>query len=440
MLTLRYILRLIIAFLIRFRTLILIGLLLGVIVFILSNWLMPIFFGRKVEKIGIAGRFHAESLPDYILEQMGDGLTEIDSTGAVVPNLADSWESPDKGRTWIFYLNKEKVWQDGENIESDALSYEYTDVKVEKPNQNTIVFKLENPFSPFPSVVSRPVFKKGLIGSGDWKANKVSISGGFLKKLEIISINKDKKLYKFYPTEERAKLALKLGEVDKLIGIFNPTPFNNWKNTKISEVIDTQKEVVLFFNTQDKILADKSLRQALSYSIEKDSLPGTRAISPIAPSSWAYNPQVKRYDYDVRRAKELIDELPNEISSNTDIKLVTSPILLDIADKISKNWQDIGISSSVQVSSGVPTEYQALLAIYEIPKDPDQYSIWHSTQEGSNISKYKDARIDKLLESGRTELVLEDRRTIYLDFQRFLLEDAPVVFLYHPLSYNIERK
>lgn len=401
---------------------------------------MPLIFGGKVERIGMAGRFRTETLPETILEEIGDGLTSMDESGIVMPNLARSWESPDKGKTWIFHLNSKNSWQNGEKIQSSHLSYEYTDVSVEAPDPETIVFKLETPFSPFPAIVSKPVFKKGLLGTGQWRVDKASISGGFLQKLEIISQDKDRKVYKFYPTEERAKLAYKLGEVDVLAGIFNPSPFTSWKNTKVSEVIDTQKEVVLFFNTQDKILSDKNLRQALSYATEKVSLPGIRAVSPLAPTSWAYNPQVKRYDLDRERAKDLIDDLPKEFSKGLNIKLVTSPILLEIAEKIAKDWQDLGVKTSVQVSSGIPTEYQALLAIYEIPKDPDQYSIWHSTQEGSNVSKYKDPRIDKLLESGRTELSLEDRRTVYLDFQRFLLEDAPALFLYHPVSYNIERK
>ena len=53
----------------------------------------------------------------------------------------------------------------------------------------------------------------------------------------------------------------------------------------------------------------------------------------------------------------------------------------------------------------------------DIPKDPDQYSLWHSTQTSTNISHLKNARIDKLLEDGRTELDQEIRKKIYLDFR-----------------------
>jgi len=76
----------------------------------------------------------------------------------------------------------------------------------------------------------------------------------------------------------------------------------------------------------------------------------------------------------------------------------------------------------------------------EIPKDVDQYPLWHSTQSDTNMSKFSNFRIDKLLEEGRVELDTDERRKIYLDFQRFLLEEAPAAFLYHPRYYSITRK
>ena len=48
----------------------------------------------------------------------------------------------------------------------------------------------------------------------------------------------------------------------------------------------------------------------------------------------------------------------------------------------------------------------------------------HSNQTATNISNYQNPRIDKLLEDGRAELTLVERSKIYLDFQRFLLEDS----------------
>jgi len=439
MLSLRYVARLALAFVVRFRLVILLSLAVGVgIFFVLNTFGVPIL-QRQHQKIGITGRFRPNDLPDFILGALSEGLTAQDESGTVVPSLASSWETPDKGKTWIFTLSQAK-WQDETEVTSGTIHYEFTDVTIERPDEKTLVFKLQAPFSPFPAVVAKPVFKKGLLGVGEWKVKKITLSGTYVATLVILDSKGNSITYKFYPNEERAKLAFKLGEVDKLIGLFNPGVFEKWNVVNASQEVDYNKTSVIFLNTTDKFLSEKNIRQALFYAINKDNFVGPRAFSPIAPSSWAYNPQVKQYNYDAERAKILIDDLPDEAKKDLAIKLVAPPLLLDDAEKIAKDWNNIGVKTIVQVSSGIPTEYQALLAIYDISRDPDQYFLWHSTQEGTNISKLKNPRIDSLLESGRNELSLEKRKSIYLDFQRFLLEEAPAIFLYHPVTYTVERR
>ena len=122
------------------------------------------------------------------------------------------------------------------------------------------------------------------------------------------------------------------------------------------------------------------------------------------------------------------------------INLTTTPLLLGKAEIITKNWEDVGVKVNVQVVTQIPSDYQAFLAIFDIPDDPDQYSMWHSTQTATNLTHYLNPRIDKLLEDGRSEIGIEDRKKIYLDFQRFLVEDSPAAFLYYPTTYTIGRK
>ncbi|MBI3443326.1 ABC transporter substrate-binding protein [Candidatus Woesebacteria bacterium] len=440
MLTLRYLVRLIGAFIFRFKALILFGVASGALLFFMLNFLKPLIVGRSMEKIGITGRFRTDNLPNSILSMVSSGLTKIDENGEAKPDLASSWETKDSGKTWIFRLKEGLVWQDGKKIVSKDINYDFSDVRVEKPDDKTLVFKLQTPFSPLTSIVSRPIFKKGFLGTGKWKVIRISLTGSFLQELVLENGEKDRKIYKFYPTEEQSKLAFKLGEVDKLLNIFNPTPFESWKTVSVSKEIDTDKLVAIFFDTKDKLLSEKSLRQALAYAIKKDDLGSERALGPISPSSWAYNPQVKPYNFDPKRAEELTEELPKEIRENLNINLATTPVLLATQEKVVKDWESVGVKTTVRVSPGIPSGFQALLAIFDIPEDPDQYSVWHSTQVASNISHYSNPRIDKLLEDGRAALSLEERRKIYLDFQRFLVEDSPAVFLYHPISYTIKRR
>jgi peptide/nickel transport system substrate-binding protein len=429
-------------FILRFKALIILGIIFGFVSFSLLNLAIPQILSNKAERIGISGRFSPEEIPLPILNHISMGLTKISEKGAVIPGLAKSWSTPDKGKTWIFELKDNITWQDGTKLVSQNINYNFEDLEIERNSQSKITFKLKSPYSPFPSVVSKPIFKKGLLGVGDWKVTKLTLAGNYVENLEIKDSAGKSKIFKFYPTEERTKLAYKLGEIDIIENLVDPKPFTSWKTVNIKETINFNQVVAIFFNLRkDSPFEDnKALRQALYYAIDKKDIGSERAISPIAPYSWAYNPQTKTYDFDRERAIELISSIPTEAKDKVNIKLVTTSVLLDVAEKIAKNWGNIGIKTTIQVAPTVPENYDAFLGIYEIPPDPDQYATWHSTQELTNISHYKNPRIDKLLEDGRLEVDFEKRRKIYLDFQRFLAEDAPAAFLYHPTYYTITRK
>ena len=420
------------AFFSRFKGIIAVAAIMGVGLFLVLRFLAPVIF-VSTYTVGFVGAYHPDNLPEEIQLLISDGLTTVDETGEVGPALATRWEETDQGRKWTFHLDGEKTWQDDKKITASAINYNFTDVVISRPDEKTLVFELETPLSPFPSVVAKPVFKKGLLGTGDWKVSKLTLAGPNVEKLVLTNASGSRQIIKFYPTQERAKLGFKLGEVDALTDLIDPAPFDTWETVQIDEQIARDRFVAVFFNSEDPFLADKSARQALSYAIDKNHFANDRAIGPISPLSWAANPQVKPYLYDQQRAQELLERIG-------EVKLVTTTALLPVAEKIAADWRAVEVDTAVQVTSLLPADFQAFLVIYDIPKDPDQYSAWHSSQEAGNIANYSSPRIDKLLEDGRLELNQDKRREIYLDFQRFLLEDAPAAFLYHPSSYTITRK
>jgi ABC-type transport system substrate-binding protein len=82
--------------------------------------------------------------------------------------------------------------------------------------------------------------------------------------------------------------------------------------------------------------------------------------------------------------------------------------------------------------------YQLLLIGQESSIDPDQYFMWHSAQP-TNFTRYKNTRIDSLLERGPQETDVTERRAIYQEFQQFLLEDPPAIFLRYLNNYSLAR-
>lgn len=427
-LSFRYFFRLIQAFINKFKALIVIGVFFGLLFFIIVVFFVPSISAEKL-RVGVQGRYTTSNLPTDIALKITKGLTKVNPDGSIEPSVAKSWETPDGGKTWKFYLDKSLKWQDKKSLIAQDLNFEFSDATTEVIDDHIIQFNLDDNFSAFPVILSKPVFKKGLLGLNEWKVKKISLIGGYLQKLVLEHLSGDQIIYKFYPSVERLSLAFKLGEIDIIDSTPNAEPFKNWKTVTVNENINYNNFVGIFINTENQKFEEKSIRQALNYAINKDKF-DNKAISPISPLSWGYNPQVKPYTYDQEKAKEIKD---------LEIKLSVLPNLLKVAEYVADEWRKTGAKVEIEQVSIIPESYELFLASVDIPKDPDQYSLWHSTQLGTNISKFKNPRIDKLLEDGRTELDQETRKKIYLDFQRFLVEEVPAIFLYHPTFYTITR-
>ncbi|MDD3998930.1 MAG: hypothetical protein PHR98_02415, partial [Candidatus Shapirobacteria bacterium] len=65
--------------------------------------------------------------------------------------------------------------------------------------------------------------------------------------------------------------------------------------------------------------------------------------------------------------------------------------------------------------------------------------FWHSTQTKTNITKINHPPIDKLLEEGRQTFDQQERKKIYQEFQKILLEESPAIFLKYPILYTVSR-
>jgi len=435
----RYYLRLIQAFWHKHRRVVILSFAITLISIYFFPKLISITFLRRQQKIGLVGRYNLSNLPYEITSLISYGLTIPLPDGSVEPGLAQSWEIRENGKIYIFAIKDDVYWQDGTKVVAQDINYNFSDVSVTVVDDKHIRFELKEPFSPFPVVVSRPVFKKSLVGLGDYQAKSIERTGQFIRKLALVPIGKENKphlVFHFYPNEEAAKTGYKLGEVDYLEDIFSPDELENWSNTKIEKTIKYDRYTAIFFNTQTEKLTDKPIRQALAYAINKRWEP--RALSSYNPDSWAFNSDVKPYELDLENAKNLIGQGEDE-SFIEKISLSTIPSMLNIAEQIKSDWQELGVETEIQLIHSPGEEFEALLVSQQIPRDPDQYVLWHSTQV-TNLSKYKSPKLDKLLEDGRKTLNQDDRKGIYQDFQRFLVEDSPAVFLFYPTVYSISRR
>lgn len=420
--------------------------------------------------IGVVGSYTLDTLPKPVTELISAGLTNIEPDGTVSPSVAERWIIEDDGKTYRFVVKKNLVWQDGKPLTTDDLNYNFKDVSV-ITTPNEIVFKLPEPFVPFPSAVAQPLLRfveqrhtffktrRMPIGLSNFRVVDYKEDNGKLREVMVDSLDQ-RRIFRFYLTEELAVNAFKHGEVDILTDLSSRYDVFDWKTVDVAESIRKDRYTAVFFDNANPQF-EKNIRQALAYALPRSENDPNRALGPISPDSWVYLDSAKEYNFDQERALErLFSALPPE---PLNFELVTTVNLQEQAEAIKQAWESFGdlaqercqtasavddksrcanadIQVSIRVSNFPDTSsFQAMLVGQQIPPDPDQYSLWHSEQT-TNFSHYKNTRIDALLERGRTTAEAEERRAIYQEFQQFFLEDAPAIFLDFATSYQVSRK
>lgn len=425
------------------------GLFAGVILFFLlrttSDFLISKIPTGDKETIGMVGAYTIDSLPSSIFNAVSTGLTKVSETGEITPGIARGWKIDNNGKTYIFYLKNNLRFNDGENITSDSINYSFKDVTMEKPDKYIVVFKLKDTYSPFLVTLSGPIFKDGLVGIGEYRIKNIKTNGTFIKSLTIISRKNSSKIktYEFYPSQEALKVALALGEITKAEDLsdieFNKSSFDKFPNLKVVKKVDENQLVTLFFNNEDRVVSDKRIRTSLSYAIPDEFSNGKRTFSPFSYKSWAYNEENIRKQ-DLEHARIVLDKTDSSTNSAAlNLTIKTMAKYKNTAEEISAVWKKIGIKTKIEIVDSIPDSYQILLSDFNIPLDPDQYTIWHSDQN-NNITNYKNLRIDKLLEDGRKIFEIDTRKKIYADFQKYLIDDSPAIFLYFPYKYEVSKK
>lgn len=424
----------------RYRRALFFGFIGGFIVTLILGRLGPVLLSpltRSVERIGIVGKFTPSNVPMSIQKELSLGLTTLASDGSPSAGIAKSWVSEDNGKQFTFALG-DHVWHKGKSVKASDINYNIRGIKLEVIDAKTVKAVLPDPYSPFPSLVSKPLLQVGLVGVGKYKVDELKLKGDALEMIRLISIGETKaraKEYRFYPTENIAALAFKRGDIDRIEDISTKDILGEWKKTTVRATVKYDRVVALYLNMKDGILAERPIRQALAMLTPKFS--EELAFSPIAKTSWAYNEKVKQFNFDTEQAKKNLvnSPLPKDFAG---FVITTFPQYVAQANLVAESWSKNGVPTTVKVASDVGGDYQILLSAQDIPPDPDQYPFWHSKAD-TNITGYTNLKIDKLLEDGRREIDQEKRKKIYADFQRLLVEDVPAIFLYHPKSYTIIR-
>ena len=234
----------------------------------------------------------------------------------------------------------------------------------------------------------------------------------------------------------------------------------------------------LGFNMHDgQIFTDRNLRQAVSYCFDKPATvkaatneTGVPAYADIPPASWAYNPDVNRFEKDVAKSTSLIESSGwtrgGDGIYEKDGKKLSFKVLVRAGkeDRIkfmslmAEQVRECGIDFQVQeadfqtvlipmlttfppIPPGDSKPFDAYFGSWSTGYDPDPYSLFHSDQcstkdlpDSNNFVCWRNPEADKLIEQGLVELDQAKRAAIYKEFERIIAEDQPYVFAWSDIE------
>jgi len=205
---------------------------------------------------------------------------------------------------------------------------------------------------------------------------------------------------------------------------------------------------------------DVRVRQAANYAVDWASITkslfqgtATPADSPLAPADFGYNKQ-QAYGYDPQKAKSLLQAagvaLPvhvvfwtpqNYLPQDQAVANAVAGYMNQVGFQVDVQAQDWGSMSSKlfdeqkqYLAGTIPyPEYDMVLISWSstyLDADDALYANFHSGQQ-YNLAYYKNATVDNLLDTARSEQDPQKRNAEYNQIEAQIMKDAPQIFGYY---------
>ena len=421
-----------------------------------------------------------------------DGLVARDASFQFTPALAERWEQPNP-LTLVFHLRDGVRFHNGQPltardvvftlesmiepgrpggvISPKAATYAAIDT-MEAPDERTVVMHLKHPDNYLLTNLSTGAmgivpegsgrdFWQHPMGSGPFRFVSQQVDQDVIVERNPLSWSVVPKLervrFAVVPDAITESLELEKGSGDVAI---NSLPMDSLSvlaarpDLRIEETGGTEIQY-LSFNLRDPLLADARVRQAISCAIDRNliirTLLGNHAqpASSLLPTThWAFNNDGPRFDYDPKRAEQLLDQsahprLDKGVRLHLTMKTSNDEGTRLLAAVLQQQLALVGIALDIR-SFEYATFYsdvtRGAFQMYSLRwiggnEQPEIFSYAFSTArfspQGANRSHYSNPHLDALLDDAAQSEDAALRRADYAEAQQILARDLPAINLWY---------
>lgn len=249
-------------------------------------------------------------------------------------------------------------------------------------------------------------------------------------------------LFKYYPDQDSAVIALETGEVDVLLDVPS-TAVSTLSSTAGINLLEFESTELTYIalNCSSGVFADQRLREAVAYCINRDNLVqvccsgyGKPNFSPIGIAAIGYTDTKVQRATDIAKAKELMTEAgcPDGFT----FTLLCYPALEKAAQVVQAACQEAGITCNVQATEEAQLcaiagkgQHDAGMGYWFANAEPDNsyMPLFHSDNNltGSyNWINLADPTLDGLIEQAQTVKDQTERLAIYGQINDYIAENV----------------
>jgi peptide/nickel transport system substrate-binding protein len=419
----------------------------------------------------------------YIMYAVYDTLVQYDKDFNIKPALAISWSNPNP-LTYVLKLREGVKFQDGTPFDADVVKWNIDRIldpatkssvksllgsvkSVEVISTYEVRLNLQSPapgllsvFGERPGFMVSPTavknageqFGRNPVGTGPFKLTEwvkddhITLTrwDGYWDKSETFA---DKIVFNFVLDTTVREQMLRTNHLDIIDDVL-PADIPLLKrdpNIKVGQY-DSMTFIELGLKTDQPPFNSRELRQAISYAIDRQQIVdlvtggnGKPGRGPL-PAGWAANPDLKAYDYNPEKTKELLKKAGVPDNFSFVITVSATPLYQKLGEIVQQQLKKVGLDAQIK-----PVDYSqhytmqrggntyAFIERWTPRADPGVIMNMHFDPKGmANNQRYENNQVTELITGANSTYDQAKRKALLQQAEQLVLNDAPMVWIYYP--------